>query len=91
MSSENEEMDECKNLTDDDVFEGKGGDEEENDSISVDTKVNKNEDKFHLGNGNLHFLPAKFNFSKSAKVDVYFETNIEKVNGKMSCKHYLLI
>ena len=39
-----------------------------------------NKDHFELGNGNIHFLPAKIQYTGYTNVDVYFDPLIKQSN-----------
>jgi len=105
MSSDNEGNCEKKKtdeenigLSEDDISKKKNEEKEDLDDLSSDNcnnqskQKNKNDNnKFEMANGNLHFLPAKLNYSRKASVDIYFETNIEieTEKSKRGCKNSL--
>ena len=90
MSSDNEDNNKSCDITDEefnDTFKTSTINKTD-DETSCITKEKEDIEEFELGNGNLHFLPAKFNFTRKASVDVYFDSNIEKEIEKerINCK-----
>jgi hypothetical protein len=64
FDSDNEEMTNELNATDKDLV--------------MSRTINK--DHFELGNGNIHFLPAKIHYTGFTNVDVYFDPIIKESN-----------